>query len=62
MNCFFKSFIRVAFFIAALAVLANFASSYNLGIVFQRSWWRELRDEFVYSLQVIQQQQNSAMR
>lgn len=61
MTCFFKSFVQVACVIAALAVLVNYASYYNLGIIFERSWWRELRDEFIYSLQIIHQQQNSAI-
>ncbi|CUM51093.1 unnamed protein product [Debaryomyces tyrocola] len=62
MNCFFKSFIQLSCVIAILAVVVNYASSSNLGLIFDGSWWRALRDEFIYSLQVINQHQNSAIR
>lgn len=62
MNCFFKSFLQLSCVIAILAVVINYAGSYNLGLIFDGSWWRALRDEFIHSLQVIQQHQNSAIR
>lgn len=60
MPCFFKSFIQLACIIAIIAVALNYFNTIDFKYYFDGSFLRAIKEEFIYSLQVIHQQQNSA--